>query len=75
MSQALTITEFSNRLGVSRMTLHRMRQAGEIPAPIKTTRRFVRWSLSTVEQWEELGYPTAIEFAALLRTKRRFSRK
>lgn len=75
MNQALTIADFASRLGVSRMTLHRMRQAGEIPAPIATARRFVRWSRSTVEQWESLGYPSAIEFAALMRTKRRFSQK
>lgn len=59
-------------IGVSRMTIHRMRQAKELPPTIATTRRFVRWLASDVELWLSLDCPRQAEFRALKRTKQMF---
>ena len=71
----MTITQFADRLGVSRMTLSRMRKSFELPPTIPTSRRFVRWLDSDVDLWFELGCPSTTEFEALKRTKRKFARK
>lgn len=71
----MTIAQFASQLGVSRMTLSRMRKAGELPPTIPTNRRFVRWLDSDVELWFALSCPSTKEFEALKRTKRKFARK
>lgn len=75
MSNTVTIAGLADRLGVSRMTIHRMRKARELPDVIKTTRRIVRWNSCDIELWLELDCPNATEFKALKRTRRKFSRK
>jgi predicted DNA-binding transcriptional regulator AlpA len=73
MSKARTVKDLCDLLAVSRATLHRMRSAGEVLDPIKTTRRIVRWSASDVELWQQLGFPNAADFRKLKRTKARFA--
>ena len=72
---AITIAELADRLGVSRMTIHRMRKAGELPPTIQTNRRFVRWTQSDIQLWLDLNCPTTVEFTALKRTKQKFARR
>ena len=72
-AKTISAVDFASWLGVSRMTIHRMRTAGELPPTIPTTRRFVRWLVRDVELWLSLGCPRQAEFSALKRTKQMFS--
>ena len=74
-TMAMTIKEFAAELGVSRMTVHRMRKNGELPPTIPTTRRFVRWRESDIELWFDLGCPSACDFDELKHTKQKFARR
>lgn len=75
MSQTITIAGMRDVLGVSRMTLHRMRKNGEIPEPIPTKRRVIRWDRSQIELWQSWGYPTAAEFEKRKLAQRKLSRR
>ena len=70
----LTIQELAERLGVSPMTIYRLRKDEQLPAPIPTSRRFVRWRRSEIELWFELDCPNAKEFKKLKADRRRFAR-
>lgn len=72
MPQTITIKEFAEILGVSRMTIYRMRESGELPDVIKTKRRIVRWLKNDIEFWLTLDCPSQVNFRKLRKTKQRF---
>lgn len=72
---AITIAQLADRLAVSRMTIHRMRQAAELPPTLNTSRRWVRWLDADIEFWLEMNCPKAADFISLKQTKQKFSRR
>lgn len=44
-------TELANLLGISKVTLWRMENRGELPARIRISRRAVGWKESDIEEW------------------------
>ena len=73
--RAVTTKDLQKQLACSRMTVTRMREANELPPPIPTSRRLVRWLASDIDLWFELGCPPAAEFTALKKTKQKFARR
>ena len=73
--KTITTKEFAERLGVSRATIYRMRDAGELPPIIPIRRRVVRWNEEDIELWWELECPKTAQFTALKKTKLRFEAK
>jgi len=69
-AKSIDAVAFSEWLGVSRMTIFRMRKAQELPPTIPTKRRFVRWLARDVELWLSLDCPNELEFRALKRTQK-----
>lgn len=47
----IRIGELADGLGVSRPTVWRMRERGEIPPPIRISRGIVGWRESTIDRW------------------------
>ena len=45
--------ELADRLGVSKVTLWRMRRRDEIPQPLQISSNVVGWRQSTVDRWLE----------------------
>ena len=72
---AVNAKEFAEILGVSKHTIYRMRDAGELPPTIPIQRRVIRWSKEDTELWWELDCPKTTQFAALKKTKLRFERR
>lgn len=60
-SQLLNAREVIAMLHVSQRHLWRMRAAGKLPKPVKIG-GCVRWSVSDVEAWIEMGCPSQQEF-------------
>lgn len=52
----MSMTEFAQRLGISKRTLQRLRQAGMLPAPIRF-RGSLRWDPNTIANWIQQGCP------------------
>lgn len=73
MTKTLNFVQLAALLGVSRMTVHRMRKARELPPTLQTNRRFVRWLASDINLWLNSDCPREVEFKALKRTKQMFS--
>ena len=72
-AKSIDAVAFAKWLGVSRMTIHRMRTANELPPTIPTKRRFVRWLARDVELWLSLDCPGESEFRVLKRTQKLIS--
>ena len=49
----LSPPEVCARLGFSRMTLHRMRKAGDFPNPIMLRPKMPRWRPADIDHWIE----------------------
>ena len=71
----ITTKELAERLGVSRATIYRMRDTGELPPIIPLKRRVVRWSEEDIKLWWELECPKAAQFTALKKTRLRFEER
>ena len=50
-------------LSLSKRTVHRLKASGRVPRPVKVGGA-VRWRLSDIEKWIELGCPDQAEFEA-----------
>ena len=72
---AITVKELAKELGVSRATIYRMRDAGELPPIIPLRRRVIRWNKDDIELWWELDCPKTMQFIALKKTKLRFEKR
>ncbi len=48
-------------MGVGRTTLWNMRSSGQLPSTVSLGRS-VRWRLSDIERWEQMGYPNLLKF-------------
>jgi excisionase family DNA binding protein len=55
----LTAQEVAGRLSMSVRTLWRMIERGKFPAPIRYTRRLVRWKKSDLLDWLGRQRPTS----------------
>ena len=66
--------ELAVLLGVSRHTIYRMRDDGELPPIIPTDRRIVRWQIKDVELWFDLDCPCTKSFLRLKKDYQRFTR-
>ena len=53
MTTLLTVREVSGRVGLSRMSLHRMLKAGWFPEPVRVGRSgtAIRWRDADIEAW------------------------
>jgi prophage regulatory protein len=51
--QVIRTRDLCNRLGLSRTTLHRMRERGDFPTPIQLGPNSVGWIASDVQAWLE----------------------
>lgn len=49
--RVLRIQEVADHLRVSRATLHRMRQRGDLPSPVRISRRCVGWPVPVIQRW------------------------
>jgi excisionase family DNA binding protein len=67
--------ELAVLLGVSRHTIYRMRDGGELPPIIPTDRRIVRWQIKDVELWFDLDCPSTKNFLRLKKDYERFTRR
>jgi len=47
----LTVTELSAWLRVSRSTIYRMLRKGELPRPLRLSRRRVGWREADIRRW------------------------
>ena len=45
----LTTKEVAHRLSISVRTLHRLTSAGIVPAPIRITRKIIRWRVTDID--------------------------
>ena len=64
-SQLLTAKAVGERLSLSKRAVFRMRSAGLICAPVRVGQGAIRWRLSDIEKWIELGCPSKKEFEAI----------
>jgi prophage regulatory protein len=53
----VTAREAAQLCGVSPATWHRMVAAGRTPAPVRISRRCVRWRSSELADWVQAGCP------------------
>jgi predicted DNA-binding transcriptional regulator AlpA len=51
--------------GVSKATWHRMVSAGRTPAPLRLSGGCVRWRVSELREWTEIGCPGREEWLAI----------
>jgi excisionase family DNA binding protein len=49
--------ELARRLGVSERHVHRLRDAGTLPTPIRLG-RLIRWNRAVIEEWIRDGCPS-----------------
>lgn len=56
MKSLLSVTELANRLNVSRRTVWRMKDSGELPTAV-TIRGCLRWRPEVIEAWLADGAP------------------
>ncbi len=63
--QLLTAQAVGVRLSLSKRAVFRMRSAGLICAPVKVGVGAIRWRLSDIEKWIELGCPSKQEFEVM----------
>ncbi len=52
----LAFDEVAERLSISPRTLHRLKDSGKLPAPVRLN-RCLRWSEHELEQWIADGCP------------------
>ena len=57
----ITAKELSKILSISSRTVWRLRSAGKLPKPVKVGSS-IRWRLSDIDLWIELGCPEQREF-------------
>ena len=60
-SQLLNVKEVAAMLHVSQRQIWRLKAAGMLPKPVKVG-ECVRWLLSDIEAWLEMGCPLRREF-------------
>lgn len=51
MSPTIDVVEVARIIGVSRRTVFRMLDAGEIPQPIRLSKRTMFWLPEVIENW------------------------
>jgi prophage regulatory protein len=51
MSPTIDVVEVARIIGVSRRTVFRMMDAGEIPQPIRLSKRTMVWLPEVIENW------------------------
>jgi predicted DNA-binding transcriptional regulator AlpA len=56
----LSIHQVARRYQVATITIHRWWKAGEIAAPIRIGKRYLRWRLSDLVQWEQEKQPEQV---------------
>jgi predicted DNA-binding transcriptional regulator AlpA len=47
----LTAKEVAHRLSIAVRTLHRLVSAGVVPAPIRITRKIIRWRVGDIDRY------------------------
>jgi prophage regulatory protein len=64
MSKLITAKKLSEILSTSIRSVWRLRASGRLPKPV-VIGGSIRWSLSDIELWIELGTPTQTEFEGI----------
>ena len=62
--QLLSAKELAGKLLLSARTVWRLRSAGRLPKPVQVGGS-IRWRLSDINQWVELGCPAKADFEAI----------
>ena len=57
----LSYADMQKFLKVSRSTVFRMAEAGEIPAPIRITAKTTRWRMSDIKRWIKKCKPRKVK--------------
>ena len=47
----LTAKEVAHRLSIAVRTLHRLVRAGVVPAPVRLTRKIIRWRVADIDRY------------------------
>ena len=74
-SATYNVQQLAQFLNISRDTIYRMRDSGELPPTIPMQRRIVRWQVKDIELWFEFGCPTEKSFVRLKKDMLRFTRQ
>jgi predicted DNA-binding transcriptional regulator AlpA len=67
--QLLTAKDIARRLSLSKRQIFRLNNCAKIPAPLRISGS-VRWRLSDIAKWIELGCPSRKDFEARRETQR-----
>ena len=65
IEKLLTAKAVGEMLSLSKRAVFRMRSARLIVSPVKVGQGAIRWRLSDIERWIELGCPDRAEFEAV----------
>lgn len=65
----LTAQAVGAKLSLSKRAVFRMRSSGLIVAPVKVGQGAIRWRLSDVERWIELGCCSQKDFVAMQKAR------
>lgn len=55
----LSVDEVAARVGISRRTVWRLRDAGVLPPSVKLGGRLCRWRAADIDRWIQAGCPRA----------------
>ncbi len=72
-ARLINASELAETLGISLRHLWRMKAAKELPKPVQL-RNSVRWLLSDIEAWLEMGCPSQKRFEGRKATRAKASR-
>jgi predicted DNA-binding transcriptional regulator AlpA len=53
----LSVSQVANLLAISTRTVWRMRDSGQLPQPIRVSRNLLRWRLSDIQNYMQIGTP------------------
>lgn len=57
MSALLSVKDLGKRLNVSERTIHRLKDAGKLPAPVRVGGWLIRWEPTAIDEWIADGCP------------------
>ena len=73
-TRTLSVNQLAQFLGVSRHTIYRMLDSGELPPVLRLQKRVTRWRVEDVELWFELECPNSKNFTRFKKDLKRFTR-
>lgn len=65
----ITIDQIAEMLSVSKRQAFKLREEGLMPEPIRI-KGSIRWKLSVIQQWIDLGCPSEQDFQKLIKEEK-----